>query len=81
VKLKLRPVREGGNDGPNSSTGLFIMTRSELLQELKSSGLWLRLGNKPLWREAFNMYNVEHKTNMDVTCPRCYDKVKKWLEQ
>jgi hypothetical protein len=59
------------------------MTKSEVLQALKSSRELNTVDNTPNWNDAFALYNVANGTKMKARdrCSKCFQLVSEWLQK
>lgn len=56
------------------------MTKAELRDELKRTNQFDVNGNGPLWKEAFNLYYMEKKQRLSMSCGGCWPKIRAWLQ-
>lgn len=59
------------------------MSKEEVYNALKSSREINTFANSELWRQAFDLYNTHTGGSLRVKdmCPKCFNKVKEWLEK
>lgn len=58
-----------------------MMSKTELVAELKKAGIRDSRVRHPLWEEAFKQYNAANPNNkvQYSLCGSCFSKVSNWL--
>lgn len=58
------------------------MNREELKSHMISNGTILRAkGSSPEWKRAFDLYAFDLGERLDMSCPKCYGKVREYMEK
>jgi len=65
---------------------LYFMTKQSLIDRLKSARDWNHYRNDSKnWEDAFLFYNASHgldgKERLRMSCSRCFQTVRDWLEK
>lgn len=57
----------------------ITMSKAEIAAELKAKGQFDTNTRNELWTKAFQLYEVENKQKLSMSCGSCYGKVRSWL--
>lgn len=56
------------------------IAKKETIDKLKQSGDWHRYNASNTWKDAFTAFQLDTGQSVGLRCSKCYEKVKKWLQ-